>query len=76
MQALRNNRLAAAIDDADLTPDIRADIHCNWSRTVVYAYALGKGERYAIADRALARYARRFCGMITETALPSTSVFG
>ncbi|MFP1454714.1 hypothetical protein ACLB1O_12725 [Escherichia coli] len=31
MQALRNNQLAAAIDDANLTPDIRADIHANWS---------------------------------------------
>lgn len=39
MQALRNNQLAAAIDDANLTPDIRADIHAETGQTVVYAYA-------------------------------------
>ncbi len=30
--ALRNNQLAAAIDDANLTPDIRADIHAELVR--------------------------------------------
>lgn len=32
VQALRNNQLAAAIDDANLTPDIRADIHAELVR--------------------------------------------
>ncbi len=75
VQALRNNQLAAAIDDANLTPDIRADIHAELVR-LSFMPTRSESERYAIADRALAQYAAlEICGMITQTALPSTSVF-
>lgn len=54
--ALRNNQLAAAIDDANLTPDIRADIHAELVR-LSFMPTRSENERYAIADRALAQYA-------------------
>lgn len=56
VQALRNNQLAAAIDDANLTPDIRADIHAELVR-LSFMPTRSESERYAIADRALAQYA-------------------
>lgn len=51
VQALRNNQLAAAIDDANLTPDIRADIHAELIR-LSFMPTRSESERYAIADRA------------------------
>ncbi|MFY3733803.1 poly-beta-1,6 N-acetyl-D-glucosamine export porin PgaA [Escherichia coli] len=55
VQALRNNQLSAAIDDANLTPDIRADIHAELVR-LSFMPTRSESERYAIADRALAQY--------------------
>ncbi|MGE9664899.1 poly-beta-1,6 N-acetyl-D-glucosamine export porin PgaA, partial [Escherichia coli] len=55
IQALRNNQLSAAIDDANLTPDIRADIHAELVR-LSFMPTRSESERYAIADRALAQY--------------------
>ncbi|MCV6020492.1 poly-beta-1,6 N-acetyl-D-glucosamine export porin PgaA, partial [Escherichia coli] len=51
VQALRNNQLSAAIDDANLTPDIRADIHAELVR-LSFMPTRSESERYAIADRA------------------------
>ena len=56
VQALRNNQLSAAIDNANLTPDIRADIHAELVR-LSFMPTRSESERYAIADRALAQYA-------------------
>lgn len=54
-QALRNNQLSAAINDASLTPDIRADIHAELVR-LSFMPTRSESERYAIADRALEQY--------------------